>query len=63
MLLVQNHWESFEQGAARRSDHVRVSEHVLVATRWKLLGPVNDGRFEEATATQLEEGNQVPHHT
>lgn len=39
-----------------------MSEHGLVAARRKLLRPVDDGRFEEATTTKLEEGNQVPHH-
>lgn len=66
MLLVQNHCESLtlnpERGAVWRSDHVRVSEHVLLTTGWKLLRPVDAGWFEEATTTQLEEGHQVPHH-
>lgn len=48
---------------AGRSDHSGVSEHVLVAAGWKLLRPVDDGWFEEATTTQLEEGQQVPHNT
>lgn len=65
MLLVQNNCESLtldpELGAAGRSDHVGVSEHGLVAAGRELLRPVDDGRFEEATTTQLEEGNQVPH--
>lgn len=66
MLLVQNRFESLtldpEHGVEGRSDHVGVSEHVLVAAGRKLLRPVDDGRFEEATTTQLEEGQQVPHH-
>lgn len=44
-----------------RSDHVGVSEHVLVAAGRELLRPVDDGGFEEATTTQVEEGHQVPH--
>lgn len=66
MLLVQNHCKHLtvdpERGVVGRSDHVGVSEHVLVAARGKLLRPVDDGRFEEATTTQMEEGHQVPHH-
>lgn len=68
MLLVQNHSEesrpvTLSGGRGGRSDHVGVSKHVLlVAAGRKLLRPVDDGRFEEATATQLEERHQVPHH-
>lgn len=29
----------------------------------ELLRPVDDDRFEEATTTELEEGNQIPNHT
>lgn len=47
---------------AGRSDHVCVAEHRLVAAGRELLRPVNDGRFEEAAATQLEERHQVLHH-
>lgn len=65
MLLVQNHCKSLtldpEHGEGRRSDHVGVSEHVLLA-RWELLRPVDDGGFEESAAAQLEERHQVPHH-
>lgn len=39
-----------------------MSEHGRVAAGRKLLRPVDDGWFEEATTTQLEEGHQVPHH-
>lgn len=45
------------------SDHVGVSEHGLVASGRKLLRPVDDGGFEEATTTKLEEGDEVPHDT
>lgn len=65
MLLVHNHCKNLtldpERGVAGRSDHVGVSEHVLVAAGRKLLRPVDDSWFEEATTTQLEEGHQVPH--
>lgn len=65
VLLVQNHCESLtfdpERGAAQRSHHVGVSKRVKVAAGRKLLRPVDDGRLEEATTTQVEEGQQVPH--
>lgn len=44
------------------SDHVGMTEHMLFTAGWKLLRPVDDGRFEEATTAQLEEGDQIPHH-
>ena len=66
MLLVQNHCKSLtvdpERGVAGRSDHVGVAEHRLVAAGRELLRPVDDGWFEEAAATQLEERHQVLHH-
>ena len=51
-----------ERVAAGRSDHVGLSEHVLLAVGRELLRPVHDRRFEEAAATQLEKGGEVPHH-
>lgn len=67
MLLVQNHCINLildpERWVAGRSDHVGLSENVLVTARRKLLRPVDDGWLEEATTTQLEKGHQVPHHT
>lgn len=45
----------------RRSDHVGVTEHMLVA-RLELLCPVNDDRFEESTTAEMEERHQVPNH-
>lgn len=53
---------TLSEAGARRSDHVGVSEHALIAAGRKLLRPVDDGRFEEAATTQLEEGHQVPQH-
>lgn len=59
-------WESdprpWEWGGREGSDQVGVSEPVLVAAGGELLRPVDDGRFEEAAAAQLEERRQVPHH-
>lgn len=61
VLLVQSLTLDPERGGGRRSDHVGVSEHMLVA-RLELLRPVNDDRFEESTTAELEEWHQVPHH-
>lgn len=44
------------------SDHVSVTEHRMFGAVRELLRPVDDDRFEEATTTQLEEGNQIPDH-
>lgn len=66
MLLAQNHCKIRPlalsgSGGGGVSDHVGVSERMLVTAGRKLLSPVDDGRLEEAAATQLEEGHQVPH--
>lgn len=51
-----------QQWGRGRSDHVGVSEHVLVSAGRVLLRPVDDGSFEEATTAQVEEGHEVPHY-